>query len=217
MSKREHPPKLRDGDDFEDWLRDVEIWKLGTNIDKKQWGAVTYMALEGKAKRCCKNIPISQIEGEGGYKNVITKLKALYGIDEGLQRFLAIERFEEYVRPDDLSVVDFINEWEARYDRVKALSEIQLPEDYLAYKLFKAVQISDDNKLLTRATITTFKVDEAKEKLKAIFTMQSLNKSLSETNSGELEFKVEPEEIPNTLYANNRRWNGREAKRSGGS
>ena len=97
------------------------------------------------------------------------KLKELYGMDEGLYRFQAIERFEEFMRPEDMTVLDFINEWESYYDKVVQIGKIKLPEDYLAYKLFKAVRISDENKLLTRATITNFKISEAKEKMKAIF------------------------------------------------
>ena len=187
-SKKGLPEPLTDDTDFNEWCRDIEVWEIATEYAKDKWGALIYRALEGKAKRCCRNIPISDIKGETGYETIMNKLKELYGMDEGLYRFQAIERFEEFVRPEDMTVLDFINEWESYYDKVEQIGKIKLPEDYLAYKLFKAVRISDENKLLTRATITNFKISEAKEKMKAIFAMQSVNTA----DSSDTTIKVEP-------------------------
>ena len=52
--RRVHPPRLVDGDNFEEWEREIEIWKLVTDVPER--GASIYLSLEGKARACCKTI-----------------------------------------------------------------------------------------------------------------------------------------------------------------
>ena len=61
--RRVHPPKLVDGDDFEEWEREIEIWKLVTDVPEEKQGASIYLSLEGKAKFCCKTIEIEKLKG----------------------------------------------------------------------------------------------------------------------------------------------------------
>ena len=34
--KRIDPPKLKDGDDYEEWAREIEIWQIVTEIPKSK-------------------------------------------------------------------------------------------------------------------------------------------------------------------------------------
>ena len=108
------PPILSDDVEFEEWEREIQIWQIATDVDKRKQGARIYLSLQGKARENCRNIDPSTLEGDGGVKVLLDKLKALYAKDAAQALFQTIEEFETYQRPDNLDIKDFLNEWETR-------------------------------------------------------------------------------------------------------
>ena len=166
--KRCDPPKLRDGDDYDEWAHEIEIWQIVTDVEKSKQGAMIYLSLEGKARQCCKSIEVDKLKGENGVMELLNKLKSLYAKDSEQAAFKSYEDFESYKRPDNMDVMDFINEWERRYDKIKA-KQMVLPDGVLAYRLLKSVNISEEKQTLARATISKLSLEDMKKQIKAIF------------------------------------------------
>ena len=62
---------------------------------------------------------------------------------------------ETFKRATDISMIDFINEFERLYNNIRKY-EIELPAGVLAYRLLKSAEISEDKQQLARATLTPF-------------------------------------------------------------
>ena len=44
-----NPPALKDDDSYEKWLKELAIWQLYTDLDKKKQGPALTLRLTGKA------------------------------------------------------------------------------------------------------------------------------------------------------------------------
>ena len=62
---------------------------------------------------------------------------------------------ETFKRATDISMIDFINEFERLYNNIRKY-EIELPAGVLAYRLLKSAEISEDKQQLARATLMPF-------------------------------------------------------------
>ena len=186
------PPTLNDDVDFDEWEREIEIWQIATDVDKKKQGARIYLSLQGKARENCRNIEAKSLEGDGGVKVLLDKLKALYAKDAAQALFQIIEEFETYQRPESVDIKDFLNEWERRYEKCKAKKAIW-EDNVLAYKLLKAANLDQDKQLLIRATIKDLTLDEVKKQIRAVFdrTATSASSNAGGTDSNVF-VKVEP-------------------------
>ena len=75
---------------------------------------------------------------------------------------------ETFKRATDISMIDFINEFERLYNNIRKY-EIELPAGVLAYRLLKSAEISEDKQQLARATLTPFSYEWMKRQLKATY------------------------------------------------
>ena len=209
------PPILNDGDDFDEWAREVKIWQLVTEIDKTKQGALVYLSLQGKARECCKSIPITDLQGADGIDKLIARLQELFAKDSEQAAFMAYEKFETYKRPKDVDMIDFINEWERRYGKIKE-KKMVLPDGVLAYRLLKSANIDEIKQTMVRSSIASLSLEEVKKQLKAVYD----NTIQSSSESSDLAIKLEntylcedgsyyKDEENNTLYTYNYRGRGR--------
>ena len=175
------PPTLNDGDDYDEWAREVKIWQLVTEVDKSKQGALVYLSLQGKARECCKSIAIEELQGAEGIDKLLSKLMELFAKDSEQAAFMAYEKFETYKRPKDVDMVDFINEWERRYGKIKE-RKMDLPDGVLAYRLLKSANLDDIKQTMVRSSIAKLSLDEVKKQLKAVHdsTIQSSSASTSD-------------------------------------
>ena len=135
------PPVLKDGDDFDTWLREVQIWQAVTDLEAKKQGPAIYLTLEGKARKCCSVISVAELSDDNGVKKLTDKLEALYKADETEIAFRRYEQFETFSRPETMNVVDYINEFERLYNRIEE-EQFKLPDGVLAYRLLKSANMS---------------------------------------------------------------------------
>ena len=75
---------------------------------------------------------------------------------------------ETFKRATDISMIDFINEFERLYNNIRKY-EIELPAGVLAYRLLKSAEISEDKQQLARATLMPFSYEWMKRQLKATY------------------------------------------------
>ena len=181
------PPTLSDDVDFDEWEREIKIWQIATEVATSKQGARIYLSLQGKARENCKNIDVTSLEGDGGVKVLLKKLRELYAKDAAQVLFQTIEEFETYQRLPDMDIKDFLNEWERRHDRCKA-KQAKWEDNVLAYKLLKAANLDKDKQLLIRATISGLTVEIVKKQIRAVFDTTAS----STANNSNSYIKVEP-------------------------
>ena len=113
------PPSLNSGADFETWVHEVEIWQCVTDLEVKKQGPAIYLALEGPARQACSNIEVKELHSENGVKIIIEKLKSLYAKDVNQAAFMAYETFENFTRPEGMSILDYINKFDQLYEVIR--------------------------------------------------------------------------------------------------
>ena len=180
------PPILVEIEEIEEWLQELEIWQCVTDLEKKKQGPVVYLSLTDKIRKSCNDISVRDLIKDDGLDTLIRKIKSLYAKDTNALAFMAYYKFEIFKRPDDMNIVDNINEFERLNKQIKHF-DMELPTGVPAYKVLKSANISNQKQQLIHATIVTLTYDNMKRQLKAIF-----DSSTTSTDSERIDVKSEP-------------------------
>ena len=73
-----------------------------------------------------------------------------------------------YRRPEDMNTKEFLNNFEHLYNKLKVY-QMELPDGVLAYHVLNSANLSEENKKLAQATITTLTYKSMTQQLKKIF------------------------------------------------
>ena len=68
MSVIRNPPAFNDGDDYEAWKNDVEMWSDVTDIAKEKQAVVVHLSLSGKARKASSELKSADLKSVGGMK-----------------------------------------------------------------------------------------------------------------------------------------------------
>ena len=170
MSSYKAPPELNDEKSFKDWKKEIEIWQLATEVNKEKQAAMIFLSLKGKSREAVLELDkdiIGAADGSGVTK-VIEKLDSLWKEDENLEAFSAYEKFEQFCRPKDMNIKDYIIQFERLNNKLIAC-DTKLPEGVLAYRLLKSAGITKEQEQLAKATVGQFTFSAMCAKLKSIF------------------------------------------------
>ena len=129
MSSYKVPPELNDEKSFKDWKKEIEIWQLATEVNKEKQAAMIFLSLKGKSREAVLELDkdiIGAADGSGVTK-VIEKLDSLWKEDENLEAFSAYEKFEQFCRPKDMNIKDYIIQFERLNNKLIAW-DTKLPE-----------------------------------------------------------------------------------------
>ena len=55
-SSYKNPPTLGDGENYEQWFKDIKIWQMFTDLPKAKQGAALFLTLSGKASDIGRDI-----------------------------------------------------------------------------------------------------------------------------------------------------------------
>ena len=144
-----------------------------------------FLPLQGKARGAALEIEIKDLTDDQGVKKLIEKLDSLYLKDIYQSAYAAYESFEMYIRPKEMSMNEFLDNFERLYNKL-TVYEMELPDGVLAYRVLKSAGLSEENEKLARETITTLTYKSMTEQLKKIFG--DMLKSFSQ----QVNLKVEP-------------------------
>ena len=147
------PPVLDKIHEIEDWLREIEIWQCVTDIEEKKQGPVVYLSLPDKIWKSCNDISASDFK-DNELNTLIMKIKTLYAKDINTLAYMAYDQFENFKRPDEMTIVDYINEFERLNNKIRQFDMV-LPTGVLAYKVLNNANISSEKKQLIRATVVS--------------------------------------------------------------
>ena len=89
-------PVLVDEDGYGEWLNDVKLWQLFTDLDKKKQCPALYLTLTARARECVRELTPQVIGGDDGVKKIIEKLDKLFMKDQNTRAYLAFKEFYDY-------------------------------------------------------------------------------------------------------------------------
>ena len=111
-------PQFNENNDFDQWQNEMEIWKMVTDMPLEKQGPVTYLSLSQKVKTQC-GLTKETLAKNDGLDQLITKLRELYAASKEQSMFAAYEKFENFCRPENMKITDYINEFERMYSILK--------------------------------------------------------------------------------------------------
>ena len=175
---------------WKEYKKELSMWQSITSLDKKQQGPALYLALKGKAKDVTKDVDSDKITAEDGLDTIVKALDDIFKKYENQEAYMTYKQFEEYKRPRDMKVKDYIIKFESLHSKLKSM-RMDLPEGVKAYRLLQSGNMTVDETKLCLATITEFKYDDMKKQLMKICGDEV---SFSSSNSGlkSTEIKEEP-------------------------
>ena len=205
-------PVLNSAEQFEEWKRDIQVWQAITNIKQAKHGPILYRALEGQAKKACSGLPIEEICGQDGVRLILDKLETVFAKDSEQIAFEDCSRFENFFRPDSMSISEYINEFERLYDKLKT-HKMSYADGILAYKLLINARISKEKQTMCRATMGTLTFENIKKQLKVIHdvtghTLYSCNSNNDTSVKVKEESNLENESDENDVFYTNYRGRG---------
>ena len=196
------PPLLSKASSYEVWLKEIQIWEAFTDLKKVKRGPAIFLTLEDKAREAILELEVDNISSEDGVKNITNKLDQLYLKDKTQSLYEAYDKFERFKRPDDMSIGEYINEFE----RLKCKTETygtSLSTDVLAYRVLKSANLSQHHEQLARATISELTYEDMKKQLKKIFGDSSKDFGGVDTSIVKIESIMESTEDSEIFYGNN--------------
>ena len=164
------PPALTDEISYEDWKNDVEIWSDVTDLDATKQGGAVFLSLTGKAQATVRaGVTRDDMKSSTGLTKIIAALDALFKKDATRSALSTYEHFIKFRRNPDMSIEDFLVEFNIRYSKVKTL-KMGLPDGVLAYYLLECANLTDEQQNICRATCDTLKFESMKEKILRVTT-----------------------------------------------
>ena len=93
---------------------------------------------------------------------MLDKIKSIYAKDIHPLAYMAYDKFETFHRPVEMSIVDYLNEFERLYNQIKHY-DMELPTGVLAYRVLKNANITHEKQQLVRATLTLLTYENMKK------------------------------------------------------
>ena len=166
------PPLLSHSKSYEDWLKLFKIWRMYTDLPKTRQGPALVLSLEGEAQDAALELSETEIAKENGADAILHRLDRLFKKDSTITKYQALEAFETFKRPSDMSIQSFLNEFEKRLFKTKSYGSV-MSDDVLAYRLLKSANLSNNHEQLIKATLPELHYDLMKDQLKKTFSDSS--------------------------------------------
>ena len=176
------PPKFGPETNYETWKNEIEMWRLVTDLDRKKHALAVTLSLTGKAREAALELDADDLNKNDGLVRLLNALDLVFEKEVKDLSYEAYTEFDKFQIPNDMSMTDYIIEFERRYNKCKKY-QMTLPDAVLAIKLLdnSGLDIMKRQMALTAASDLTFK--SMKSALNRVF---SAGKS-AENSSMELE------------------------------
>ena len=189
------PPVLDKDTLYSQWKRDILIWQLGTSVEPKRQAARAVLKMSGKIREHASRVPIEDLGKETGLVELIKHLDKFYEKDATQELFLAIESLENYRREKDESIIQYIEEFNRRFNRINELftdRSTAYNDGVLAYRLLKQASLSENDQKLVRATISKLSFEEMEKALKRCLGDGVIFSTTGQSSAGDMAIKSEP-------------------------
>ena len=121
MSKKT-PPKFHSNIFYKTWTNKHEMWQKVTTLSKSQQAIIALLeALDGnvKAEKAVKNVTAHDTNNDNGVNFLNKKLNSVFKSEKIDNAYLAYSKFIKSDKPEDLSMNEFILEFENLYNKMK--------------------------------------------------------------------------------------------------
>ena len=130
-----------------DYKKEVKIWQALTTLKPEQQGPCLYLSLKGKAREAALELDLEAINGRDGIQLILECLDVLF-LEETMQiAYLAYQTFENFKRPCEMLMKDYLIKFEQLYTKIKDHQMI-LPDGVLTYRVFNSANLTMDQMTL---------------------------------------------------------------------
>ena len=182
------PPTLGPDTNYETWKNELEVWKLVTDVKPEKQALAVTLSLTGQARAKALEIDVAQLNTGDGMDILLAALDNLFLQDEVDLAYTAYSDFEKLRKGQDMSMCDFIIEYERRYHICRKY-KMEYPDSVLAFKLLDNAGLSMKERQLVLTAASDRKFSSMKSALKRIFGNSSTVNTVNE-----IKIKEEKEE-----------------------
>ena len=152
---------------YEAWVKEVNLWSLCCKLEKQEQGPALALSLTGHARQAAMEIDTAVMNSDQGLLSVINKLNGLYLKDVNQRIYVALKNFECYKRSADTSMDNFLNQFDLRYNKLRAHG-IVLPDVVLGYRMIESANLTQSRNELVRISAGGMSYDEIKKQLRKL-------------------------------------------------
>ena len=183
------PPKLDLSKGYEFWKKMLNSWVNTTDTDaKKHAHLVILHSLDHKLQEeLYAKITDEELVSTNCLKHVTDYLDNKLIQSDSLKQYLFFDEFTEYRRPEDMSILEFTEEFERKVYKLIA-AKCVLPDAVLAHALVKNAGLSDIAKATLKASCAEMTYANVKTNLLKIYSNQFGNSSTQSTGIKEEAF-----------------------------
>ena len=162
---------MKPNQSYENWKKELRIWEvtnLAIGIEKKIQAGSLFQALEGILRQIVlSELTVEQIIDEEGVDNILQILDFFYLGNDNQNAYDVIDDLLNFRCTPDLSLENFIMEFQLKANRVKATGTI-LSDDMLGYALLKSANLSNNKVDLIKATCNVLTYKNVKYQIQKI-------------------------------------------------
>ena len=163
-----NPPKLGTNTVYETWKTEIAVWRLVTDLPKKKQALAVTLSLAGQARAKALEIEVADLNKDDGLDTLITELDGLFRKETVDLAYEAFSNFDKYRKTAEVSMSEFILEYERRYNQCKKY-DMTLPDAVLSFRLLDNAGLSQKEKQLALTASSDLKFSSMKSALKRIF------------------------------------------------
>ena len=148
------PPNLNECKTYEAFKREVKAWADVTDLAKKKHGNFIALSLPNKSKfgndlkeRAFEKLSLNELKEDDGLEKLLSFLDEELGrnaVEDVVDKW---ESFDACKKGASQSIEEFINDFEAKYNRIKQTGST-IPAEILAYMMMKRAGLSQVEKML---------------------------------------------------------------------
>ena len=155
---------------FAQFEREVKLWSSVSLLKKPEQGLALALSLTGTARIKATTIPEDELKAENGLERVLREIKSLFEKDSVDAKYKVLKELEDFVRPDDQSIMQYIIMFELKLRTVEDIAGGNPYSDAMqAYKLICGARLSETDERIVRSSCKEYKYEEAVQALKRIF------------------------------------------------
>ena len=115
MSIFKNPPILDGSKSYETWKVEIAAWERCTDLPKNKRAMAIALSLTGKARSQAMLMDINVLNEDNGVTQILAELDKVFQKDAIDLAYDAYTNFDKYVKSDDVSMTDYVTEFEQRY------------------------------------------------------------------------------------------------------
>ena len=197
MSTFKAPPRKSEDITYANWKKEIDIWSFQSSLDADKKGSALFLSLEGKARQTVlAELETTAINHADGIKNILTVLDKFYKKDSTNAAGAAFNDFIDYKRDKDVSLEDFLIEFNLKYHRMEN-SDMKLPTGVLAGFLLRCCNLDAKKEEVCRAACPNWTYDDMKETIENVGVSCPSSTNFKEENAL-IKFSATDRSIPSS-------------------